>query len=93
MLDAIRRFNGSRAARRMKKLELSAHRPDSALYPTEIEDVIFFLNEGVAGSPNKPNAIMTAKGGSKATHNGKCEAAIPDNPAPATNADHTLASI
>ena len=36
---------------------------------------------------------MTTKGGSKAAHNGKCEPANPDNPAPTTNPDHTLASI
>src|ERR1700721_192504 len=70
-----------------------AHRPDTARCTPEIEDATFFSMDGVAHSLNKPNAIMTTKGGSKAAHNGKCEPAIPDNPAPTTNPDHTLASI
>src|ERR1700733_81755 len=70
-----------------------AQRPDTARGTPEIEDATFFSIEGVAHSLNKPNAIMTTKGGSKAAHKGKCEPAIPDNPAPTTNPDHTLASI
>ena len=49
--------------------------------------------DGAAHLLNKPNAIMTTMGGSKAAHNRKCEPAIPDNPAPTTNPDHTLVSI
>src|SRR6202008_3091865 len=53
----------------------------TALRTSEIEDVILFSVDGVACSLNRPSAIMTAQGGSRA-HIRECEAAIPDNPAP-----------
>src|SRR5271166_4948400 len=69
---------------------LYAHR--TALRAPEVEDVILFSGDGVGHSMNRPNAIMTTQGGSRA-HIRKCDPAIPDNPAPSRNPDHTLASI
>jgi hypothetical protein len=77
------------------KLHACSHRisrADTALRTLEIEDVILFFSQGVADLLNRPNAIMTRQGGSRA-HIRKCEPAIPDNPAPTRNPDHTLASI
>src|ERR1035438_6886481 len=71
---------------------LYGHRATLCCAPPEIEDVILFLGDGVGHSLNRPNAIMTTQGGSRA-HIRKCEPAIPDSPAPTRNPDHTLASI
>jgi hypothetical protein len=64
----------------------------TALRTLEIEDVILFSGEAVAPLLNRPKAIITTQGGSR-THILKCNAAIPDSPAPTRNPDHTLASI
>jgi len=58
----------------------------------EIEDVILVSGDGVAPLLNRPKAIIATQGGSR-VHILKCDAAIPDSPAPTRNPDHTLASI
>src|ERR1700685_3132734 len=64
----------------------------TGLRSLEIEDVILFSSDGVATLLNRPNAIITAQGGSR-VHIRKCEATIPDRAAPTRNPSHTLASI
>ncbi len=64
----------------------------TGLRTLEIGDVILFSGDGVAPLLNRPKAIITTQGGSRA-HILKCDAAIQDSPAPTRNPDHMLASI